>query len=173
MINFSSLTIKASLGELTSLEELLAEMTKKQLIESSVIQVLWEIFGTFDLSTKLILSVAMRYGKTSKKTPLQSRGALIILSMIGSADPEVIRNKINLLVQVGLGPRWKEDEYLARYTCVALQKLAKKETAQEDKGIIAFSSFDFFILLQVNPQCDLTCKKMKESNKEKNILKQL
>jgi len=40
------------------------------------------------------------------------------------------------LVQVGLGPRWKEDEYIARYTCIALQKLAKKPTrkSKDDKA---------------------------------------
>ncbi len=100
------------------------ELMKKGYIDSAVIQILWEIFGittTFSLSYP---SSAMRYGNITKKTVIHSRGALIILSMLGAADPEIIRNKLNLLVQVGLGPRWKEDEFLARYTCVALQKLA-------------------------------------------------
>ena len=67
---------------------------------------------------------------------IESRGALIILSMLANADAEIIKNKLNLLVQVGLGPRWKEDEYIARYTCIGLQKLAKKPTrkSKDDKA---------------------------------------
>ena len=36
-----------------------------------------------------------------------SRGALILLTMAANADPEIIRAKLNLVINVGLGPRWK------------------------------------------------------------------
>lgn len=36
-----------------------------------------------------------------------SRGALILLTMAANADPEVVRSKLNLVINVGLGPRWK------------------------------------------------------------------
>lgn len=52
LINYFSLTVKATLGELTSLEELLTEMMKKQYIDQSVIQILWEIFGKFSFNKK-------------------------------------------------------------------------------------------------------------------------
>ena len=74
----------------------------------------------------------MRYGKNSKNSAMYSRGALIILSMLST--PDIIKSKMNVLVQIGLGPRWKEDEYLARYTCIALSKLGKKENEHRLKS---------------------------------------
>jgi hypothetical protein len=56
--------------------------------------------------------IAMRYGKASKNSAVYSRGALIILSMLSTADPEIVKNKLNVLVQIGLGPRWKVTRYL-------------------------------------------------------------
>jgi hypothetical protein len=41
----SSLTLKANLGEVTSLEELMTELMKKHLIGNSIVQALWDIFG--------------------------------------------------------------------------------------------------------------------------------
>lgn len=41
------LTEKANLGELTSLEELMSELNKKAYINPEVVNVLWDIFGTF------------------------------------------------------------------------------------------------------------------------------
>lgn len=43
--NLIGLTTNANLGELTSLEELITELTKKKYITPSVVQALWDIFG--------------------------------------------------------------------------------------------------------------------------------
>ncbi len=43
------LTVKATLGELTSLEELTTQMAKQGLISTHVIQSMWDIFGKFFL----------------------------------------------------------------------------------------------------------------------------
>lgn len=60
----------------------------------------------------------MRYGKNSKNSTIYSRGALILLSMLATADPEIIRSKLTLLIQVGLGPRWKVKIFVTiKYCC--------------------------------------------------------
>ena len=66
-------------------------------------------------------------------TPRQSKGALIILSMAANSDPEIVRSKISTLVSTGLGSRWKEDEDIARYSCIALQKLTRKSKLDTGK----------------------------------------
>ena len=70
--------------------------------------------------------------KIPSVTQQQSKGALMILSMAGNSDTEIIKNKINTLVSVGLGERWKQDEDIARYSCIALQKL--NHVDKNDKG---------------------------------------
>jgi condensin complex subunit 1 len=78
--------------------------------------------------------------KIPSVTPLQSKGALIILSMAASADPQIVQSKITSLVNVGLGPRWKEDEDLARYSCIALQKLAQKPKDRKTQPTVRYPS---------------------------------
>lgn len=55
--------------------------------------------------------------------------------MLANANPEMIRDKVKTLIKVGFGPDAKDDPYLARYTCIALQKLAltPKEADKKDK----------------------------------------
>lgn len=113
--NFVKLVLSASTTEITSLEELVSTLITKNLITKSTIKCLWDFF-------------AMRVPNV---TPRQSKGALIILSMAANSDPEIVRSKIPLLVSIGLGPRWKEDEDIARYSCIALQKLVQQ--SKEDR----------------------------------------
>lgn len=82
-------------------------MMAKQSIPPPVIYLLWEIFGL----------------KLPDIKPHESRGALVILSMIASSNPSMVKEKLPVLLGQGLGPRWKDDELLAKYTCVALQRL--------------------------------------------------
>lgn len=70
----------------------------------------------------------------------------MIITMAANADSDIVKSKLNLIISVGLGPRWKasvgfsvcclrvltqEDEYLAKYSCIAVQKLRKKATKGE------------------------------------------
>ncbi len=51
---------------------------------------------------------------------------MIVLSMLANADPNIIGNKLNMLVNIGLGPRAHVDPHLGKWACVALQKLSKR-----------------------------------------------
>ena len=116
-----------------------------------------------------------------------SRGALILLTMAANADPEVIRAKLNLVINVGLGPRWKvsfihplpslfsffllffffflfffvllflfpqEDQVLAKYACIAVQKIRKKGLAKGMNSLapyLPFSTLSLYHLLPLLP----------------------
>lgn len=70
-------------------------------------QVLWEKFS-------------MKYPDTS---PINSRTALMILTMIAQAEPKIVIDNVNMLVEIGLGPRAKDDLLFARDTCRMLLKI--------------------------------------------------
>ncbi|KAJ3223014.1 Condensin complex subunit, partial [Clydaea vesicula] len=84
--NLIKLTLKMSLAELTSLEQLIIFMVSKGYVEDSLVDTLWNIFGA------------------GKKNPsFRRRGALIILSMMGNSNSDIIENNFDLLLKVGLG----------------------------------------------------------------------
>lgn len=62
-----------------------------------------------------------------KENNAEGRGALIVLSMLANADPNIIGNKLTMLVNVGLGPRAHVDPHLGKWACIALQKLSKRK----------------------------------------------
>lgn len=71
------------------------------------VQVLWEKFS-------------MKYPDTS---PINSRTALMILTMIAQAEPNIVIDNVNMLVEIGLGLRAKDDLLFARDTCRMLLKI--------------------------------------------------
>ncbi len=94
----------------------------------------------------------------------ESRGALMLLSMAANADVNIIRDNFNLLVHAGLGPRSKvlkklynnyfaieltsmfipspkDDERLAQFTCIALQKLQQSSNLQRTKQKVESHQF--------------------------------
>lgn len=71
------------------------------------VQVLWEKFS-------------MKYPDTS---PITSRTALMILTMIAQAEPNIVIDNVNMLVEIGLGLRAKDDLLFARDTCRMLLKI--------------------------------------------------
>lgn len=107
--NLIALTQGASIGDLTSLEELMSELMKGKLIPTAVIKLLWEKFTM----------------KAPQTTSEESKAALVLLGMLAGAETDIVRSNIDLLVSTGLGPRAEDDFQLARVTCVALLKLAK------------------------------------------------
>ncbi|KAF6764466.1 condensin [Ephemerocybe angulata] len=121
--NLIERTYEATLAELTSLEEMLRIMMEENYIHRDIIAKLWQI-----------------YSSTSLIPHQQRRGAIIILGMLGVAKPtEVLAPQKDLMLKVGLGKLGKRDLTLARYTCIALQRLngsAKKvKGSLEDKTI--------------------------------------
>ncbi|KAI0239680.1 condensin complex non-SMC subunit Cnd1 [Massospora cicadina] len=120
--NLIALTTNASLTDLTSLEELIRLLTKDRRISHQVIDKLWGI-----------------YGYTKSDVPFsQRRGAIMILSMVGKADHEMVSERLDLLMKIGLGELGRADFELAKYTCFALQCIGGSY-AQKIKGTINVS----------------------------------
>lgn len=105
--NMISLTFGATPAELTSLEQLLSTMMKDGHINELVIQKLWQVYG---VSRREI-----------SKT--QRRGAIIVLGMLALADPEIMVKEMEVCLRIGLGELGRRDLGLARYTCIALQRI--------------------------------------------------
>jgi len=95
-------------------------LTKKDMISNHVVHALWEIFSL----------------KTQKFSKVQARGALIILSMAANARPEIISSKINSLLSISF-EKFKGDEHVARYTCIALKKIMNTPASESGTGVTA------------------------------------
>ncbi|KAI0000131.1 non-SMC mitotic condensation complex subunit 1-domain-containing protein [Russula compacta] len=113
--NMIELTYDATLAELTSLEEMMRFMMDDDQIHSDVVNKLWQVY--------------------SSERPLpkqQRRGAIIIIGMLALARRSVVQDRVDVLLKIGLGPVGKSDLILAKYTCVALQRLSG--SAKKVKG---------------------------------------
>ncbi|RCH82750.1 Condensin complex subunit, partial [Rhizopus stolonifer] len=124
--NLIQLTFDTNLAELTSLEQLLSTLMEQDKIIKDVIEKLWSVYG-------------FTQGRIQKSL---RRGAIIILGMLAKTKTKIVSDKIDVMLKIGLGPLGKVDLELARYTCVALQRLegAKKEKGRGVKEGIRFSS---------------------------------
>lgn len=105
--NMISLTFNTTPAELTSLEELLSVMMKQDLINELVVQTLWRIYS--------------QQKKEASKN--QRRGAIIVLSMLALADPDMVVREMEACLRIGLGELGRRDLGLARYTCIALRRI--------------------------------------------------
>ncbi|KDQ52062.1 hypothetical protein JAAARDRAFT_62069 [Jaapia argillacea MUCL 33604] len=113
--NMIELTYEATLAELTSLEEMMRSMMDDDQIHPDVVAKLWQVY--------------------SSDRPLpkaQRRGAIIIIGMLALAKRAVVTDHVDTMLRVGLGAFGKADPTLARYTCVALQRL--NGSAKKVKG---------------------------------------
>ncbi|ESO89837.1 hypothetical protein LOTGIDRAFT_61640, partial [Lottia gigantea] len=122
--NLSALLQGASLGDITSFDALIQQFVKSDDIGQTVIQVLWEKF----------------IPKIPNTTIEESRAALLLLSMIAGAKPEIVKSNIDVLVNEGLGMRAETDMLLAQITCRTLLKLA---AGKKTKGEVAAEPFKF------------------------------
>ncbi|KAJ7677367.1 non-SMC mitotic condensation complex subunit 1-domain-containing protein [Mycena rosella] len=113
--NMIELTYNATLAELTSLEEMMRIMMDDEQIHPDVIAKLWSVYSI---------------NKTLPKE--QRQGAIIILGMLALAKRGVLTDHVDVMLRVGLGQLGKTDLTLARYTCVALQRL--NGSAKKIKG---------------------------------------
>ncbi|EDR03599.1 uncharacterized protein LACBIDRAFT_155822, partial [Laccaria bicolor S238N-H82] len=113
--NLVERTYETTLAELTSLEEMMRIMSEEEQIHQDVISKLWQI-----------------YSSKQNIPSQQRRGAIIVLGMLALGRRSVLSDRVDTLLKVGLGPLGKADLTLARYTCVALQRL--NGSAKKVKG---------------------------------------
>lgn len=122
--NMVELTYDATLAELTSLEEMMRIMMDEGYVHQDIISKLWQI-----------------YSSERQLAKPQRRGAIIILGMLALATRSVLNDKVDVMLKVGLGPFGKADLTLARYTCVALQRL--NGSAKKVKGSLIDKNLRF------------------------------
>ncbi|KAI9295812.1 condensin [Neoconidiobolus thromboides FSU 785] len=118
--NLIDLTQSAKMADLVSLEELVRLLTIDGRFSSDLIEKLWLIYS---------------YSKTDQPITLR-RGAIILLSMIGKANHEVIKERVDLLIKIGLGDIGKDDFIVAKYSCIALQCIGGAK-GKKVKGVVA------------------------------------
>ncbi|KAK6364938.1 uncharacterized protein PV06_04394 [Exophiala oligosperma] len=118
--NMISLTFGATPAELTSLEQLLATMFKAGHISELVVAKLWQV-----------------YGVNKEISKAQRRGAIIVLGMIGLANPEVVIREIDTMLRIGLGQLGRQDFVLAKFTCVALRRMIPVAKKAQEKTAAA------------------------------------
>ncbi|EDV24347.1 uncharacterized protein TRIADDRAFT_57733 [Trichoplax adhaerens] len=106
-----SLVKGSTIGELTSVEELVREFMRKGLILKETIRLLWGYF---------IMAV-------NDVTQEDSHYALVILGMIAEEEKSFLANNISALVDTGLGLRGEDNLVLAKDTCHVLQKLYRRK----------------------------------------------
>lgn len=105
--NMISLTFGATPAELTSLEQLLATMMKSGAIPEVVVTKLWQVYGV----------------QKREISRTQRRGAIIVLGMLATANPEIAVGEIETMLRTGLGAHGRNDLQLAKYTCIALRRI--------------------------------------------------
>jgi len=105
--NMISLTFGATPAELTSLEQLLSTMMKAGLIPDVVISKLWQVYGV----------------QKREISRTQRRGAIIVLGMLATANPEIVVGEMETMLRTGLGAHGRADLQLAKFTCVALRRI--------------------------------------------------
>lgn len=104
--NMISLTFGATPAELTSLEQLLSTMMTAGHVSELVITKLWQVYGV---------------NKDISKS--QRRGAIIVLGMLATADPNIVVENMEIMLRIGLGSLGRKDLPLAKYTCIALRRV--------------------------------------------------
>ena len=105
--NMISLTFGATPAELTSLEQLLNTMVKANHVPEMIVTKLWQVYS-------------VQKQEISKN---QRRGAIIVLGMLATADPEIAVREMGAMLRIGLGPLGCSDLVLAKYTCLALRRM--------------------------------------------------
>ncbi|KAK0385515.1 hypothetical protein NLU13_6695 [Sarocladium strictum] len=118
--NMISLTFGATPAELTSLEQLLATMMKGGMVPEIVVSKLWQVYGV----------------QKREISRTQRRGAIIVLGMLATANPEIVVGEMETMLRTGLGGFGRADLQLAKFTCIALRRInptgrqAKDSTAK-------------------------------------------
>ncbi|KAL2751855.1 hypothetical protein ACRALDRAFT_1053216 [Sodiomyces alcalophilus JCM 7366] len=117
--NMISLTFGATPAELTSLEQLLSTMMKGGMIPELVVTKLWQVYGV----------------QKREISPKQRRGAIIVLGMLATANPEIVVGEMETMLRTGLGAHGRNDLQLAKFTCIALQRLNPTSRQAKDSSV--------------------------------------
>ncbi|KAF4976484.1 hypothetical protein FZEAL_6850 [Fusarium zealandicum] len=117
--NMISLTFGATPAELTSLEQLLATMMKGGMIPEVVINKLWQVYGV----------------QKREISRTQRRGAIIVLGMLATANPEIVVGEMETMLRTGLGIHGRNDLQLAKFTCIALRRINPTGRQAKDSTI--------------------------------------
>lgn len=117
--NMISLTFDATPAELTSLEQLIGTMMKGGLISDVVISRLWYVYG-------------VQKREISRR---QRRGAIVALSMLATASPEIVVSEMETMLRIGLGAYGRSDLQLAKFTCIALSRINPTGRAGKDSSV--------------------------------------
>ncbi|KAL1888375.1 condensin complex non-SMC subunit Cnd1 [Sporothrix stenoceras] len=117
--NMISLTFGATPAELTSLEQLLATMMRGGMIPDVVVAKLWQVYGV----------------QKREISRTQRRGAIIVLGMLATANPEIVVGEMETMLRTGLGAHGRSDLQLAKYTCVALQRINPVGRSAKDSNM--------------------------------------
>lgn len=105
--NMIERTEGATLAELTSLESLFSTMMSEDLVHPDVISKLWAVYSV------------------NRAIPRsQRRGAIIVLGMLAVSKRDIVSDRLDLLLSIGLGPIGSKDIVLMKYTCVALSRVS-------------------------------------------------
>ena len=120
--NMISLTFGATPAELTSLEQLLNTMVKADYVSNLVVAKLWQVYG-------------VQKQEISKN---QRRGAIIVLGMLATADPDIVVKEMETMLRIGLGHLGRVDLALAKYTCLALRRMnpTKRQGKEESTAAL-------------------------------------
>ena len=119
--NMISLTFGATPAELTSLEQLLNTMVKHDHVSDAVITKLWQVYGV----------------QKQEISRNQRRGAIIVLGMLATADPEIVMREMGVILRIGLGPLGRKDLVLAKYSCLALRRMHPTKQQVKEKAVSA------------------------------------
>ncbi|XP_064081670.1 condensin complex subunit 1-like [Macrobrachium nipponense] len=106
--NLSALITGSTLGERTSLDEIVSQFVNSGDINKHCVTLMWEKF------TKTLPDT----------TDDEARAALVLLAMCANSEVSIISSNISVLVKSGLGERGEKDFALVKETCSALLKLA-------------------------------------------------
>eukprot|EP01127_Copromyxa_protea_P011016 TRINITY_DN2736_c2_g1_i1.p1 TRINITY_DN2736_c2_g1~~TRINITY_DN2736_c2_g1_i1.p1 ORF type:complete len:1452 (+),score=318.59 TRINITY_DN2736_c2_g1_i1:57-4412(+) len=121
--NLIQLTSGATLGHLTSLEEFVQIAVKKEKIPKRVGAMLWKIYENEPEEPDQEKQNNPQELAKREEALAKCRGALMILTMMANSDSSVITPKLNSIVS-SLGARSRRDPLIAKYACIALQKLS-------------------------------------------------
>ncbi|XP_012286067.1 condensin complex subunit 1 [Orussus abietinus] len=88
-------------------------------INSTVLQVMWEIYSM----------------KLPGATTVDSQAAIMLVTMVARNNPEIITSNLETLINVGLGPRSLNDLYFVNDTCKALLKIKVDDATNSFKRL--------------------------------------
>lgn len=131
-IGLSELVKTVTASELICLEQLVKELVKSGDVSSAVLRFLWERY-------------TMEQPDTTREDCL---AATQLLSMVASADNNMVVKNLELLVSVGLGERGKADLDFCRHTCSIIQKMSGAVSAAQAPLQHFENSHNMFVRLQ-------------------------